>query len=276
MSTFWQDLRYATRTLLRSPGFASAAVISLGLGIGANTAIFTLTNAVFLHSLPVRDPSRLVELYTVDHATRTAAPNLSRTPMSYPNFIDFREKNQVFSAMAAFTQGGATLSGFGKPIQQALFLTSANYFDVLGVRPIAGRAFRADEDRTPNGNTVAVLSYSLAQRLFGSTVAAVGRTVNLNRISYDVVGVAPENFKGTFTVGPVEVIWVPLSMHSQIFNGVVEQFFNDRRFRLISSFGRLKPGIDEHQALAALRIIASNLETAYPRDNRGARLRQRC
>src|SRR5581483_11810599 len=99
MSTFRQDLKYAARTLLRSPGFAIAALLSLGLGIGANTAIFTLTNAVFLQ--PVKDPSRVLEIYTVDHATRTAAPNLTRTPVSYPNFVDIREQNQVFTGMAA-------------------------------------------------------------------------------------------------------------------------------------------------------------------------------
>src|SRR5579875_1929194 len=138
MGLFQQNLKYAIRTLLHSRGFAAAALISLGLGIGANTAIFTLTNAVFLHSLPVKDPSRVVELFTVDHATRTAAPNLSRTPVSNPNFLDFRQQNQVFTGMAAFVQAGATLTGFGKPIQQPLFLVSANYFDLLGVPARAG------------------------------------------------------------------------------------------------------------------------------------------
>lgn len=269
MSTFRQDLKYAARTLAHSPGFAAAALISLGLGIGANTAIFTLTNAVFLHSLPVKDPSQVLELFTVDHATRTAAPNLTRTPMSYPNFVDFREQNNVFTGMAAYTQAGVTLTGFGKPVQQPVFLVSANYFDLLGVPAAAGRVFRADEDRTQGGNTVAVLSYSLAQRLFGSAVAAVGRRVDLNAMSYEVIGVAPSNFKGTLTIGPLDVLWVPLSMHSQVFSGIAEQLFNDRRFRFISAFGRLKPGVSEGHALAALRTIASNLEAAYPRDNRG-------
>lgn len=269
MSTLPQDLKYAGRALAHSPGFATAALISLGLGIGANTAIFTLTNAVFLHSLPVKEPSRVLELFTVDHATRTAAPNLTRTPVSYPNFLDFREQNNVFTGMAAYVQTGATLTGFGKPVQQAVFLVSANYFDLLGVQAATGRVFRADEDRTQGGNTVAVVSYTLAQRLFGSAAAAVGRRVDLNAISYDVVGVAPANFKGTLTIGPDDAVWVPLSMHGQIFSGVVEAFFNNRRFRIMSLFARLKPGITEGQALAAMRTIASNLESAYPKDNRG-------
>src|SRR5713226_3169233 len=163
MGAFLQDLKYATRTLLRSPGYTAAALLSLGLGIGANTAIFTLTNAVFLHPLPVRDPGRVIELFTVDHATASAVPLADRSPISYPNFLDFREQNDVFSGVAGFTQGGVTLTGFGKPSLETVFLVSANYFDVLGVQPALGRMFRPDEDRTPGGNPVAVLSYGMWQ-----------------------------------------------------------------------------------------------------------------
>jgi predicted permease len=270
MGSFQQDLQYAFRTLTRSPGYTAAALLSLGLGIGANTAIFTLTNAVFLHPLPsVRDPGRVLELYTVDHATASAAPLNARTPVSYPNFVDFREQNDIFSGVAAFTGAGVTLTGFGKPALQGVFLVSANYFDVLGVPAAAGRTFRPDEDRTPGGNPVAVLSYSLWQRLFGGDRAAVGRTINLNSVSYLVIGVAPAGFKGTLTVGPPDVVFLPLSMHAQVFAGPREQFFNERRFRDLSLFGRLKPGVDERQALASMQTIAARLEAAYPKDNRG-------
>ncbi len=269
MNNFGQDLKYAARTLVHSPGYASAALISLALGIGANTAIFTLTNAVFLHPLPVKEPSRIVALFTVDHATRTAAPNLTRTPSSYPNITDYREQNHVFSGLATYVQGGVTLTGFGKPVQEPVFLVSANYFDVLGLRAAAGRIFRPSEDKTPGGNAVAVLSYTLAQRLFGSAAAAVGRTVNLSGVSYDVIGVAPADFKGTLTLGAPDVAWLPLSMHAQVFTGVVEQFFNDRRFRILQAFGRLKSGITDRQALAELRAIAAALESSYPKSNRG-------
>jgi putative ABC transport system permease protein len=175
----------------------------------------------------------------------------------------------VFSGISGFLQGAVTLTGFGKPVQQNLFLVSANYFDLLGIRPAAGRLFRPDEDRIPGGNTVAVLSYPLAQRLFGRPDAAVGRAVNLNGMSYDVVGVAPANFKGTLTFGDPNVAWVPLSMHAQVFAGIIEQFFNHRRFRIISTFGRLKPGVTDQQAAAELQTVAANLEAAYPGDNRG-------
>src|SRR5579863_605830 len=268
MGSFQQELKYAVRTLMRSPGFTAAALVSLGLGIGANTAIFTLTNAVFLHPLPVKDPGRVIELYTVDHATAAAVPLLSRTPMSYPNFADIREQSNVFSGLAGFTGAGVILTGFGKPAQQGAFLVTANYFDVLGVQPVAGRTFRPDEDRTPGGNPVAVLSYSLWQRLFGGDQSAIGRTINLNYVSYEVIGVAPAGFKGTLTVGPPEVVWLPLSMHAQVLAGPAERFFNERRFRFLRPFGRLKPGVDERQALASLQTIAARLEAAYPRDNR--------
>src|SRR5579872_5014040 len=141
MGSFRQDLKYAFRTLMHSPGYTAAALLSLGLGIGANTAIFTLTNAVFLRPLPsVRDPGRVLELYTVDHATASAAPLNARTPVSCPNFVDFRQQNDVFSGVAAFSGAGVTLTGFGKPVLQGVFLVSANYFDVLGVQAAVGRS----------------------------------------------------------------------------------------------------------------------------------------
>src|SRR3954467_10456481 len=115
MGSFGQDFRYAIRTLSHSPGFTAAALLSLGVGIGANTAIFTLTNAVFLHPLPVRDPARVLELYTVDHATKTTLANLRRTGLSLPNTVDIDAQNVVFSGVAAFAQAGVTLTGFSKP-----------------------------------------------------------------------------------------------------------------------------------------------------------------
>ena len=175
MTSFLQSLRYAARTLLHSPAYTLAALLSLGLGIGANTAIFTLTNAVFLHPLPVKDPSAMIELYQVDHATHSTVANLTRTTLSYPNFVDLREQNDVFTGMVGFAQAGVTLNGAGKPLQQNIFLATANYFDVLGIQAAVGRVFRPDEDRLPGGNAVAVLSYSLWQRLYGGDRAAIGQ-----------------------------------------------------------------------------------------------------
>ncbi len=258
-----QDVRYALRTLVKSPGFTAAAVLSLALGIGANTAIFTLINAVFLHPLPVEEPSRVIELFTVDHLTSSTG-NLGRTPMSLPNYEDFRDQNQSFTGLATFTFGTATLSGHGEPKQQNLFLASANYFDVLGVKPYRGRMFLPEEDRKPT--PVAVLSYAAWQTIFGGDPGTLGRTLDLNSTSYTIVGIAPQGFKGTFTAANPDVIWIPVSMYRELpFSALVQ----NRRFRAFNVFGRLKPRVGEQQALANLTTIATQLEREYPKDNRG-------
>jgi len=269
MGSVWRDLKYAFRTLVRTPGFTTVAILSLALGIGANTAIFTLTNAVFLNPLPVRDAARVIEVYTVDHATTTTAANLQRTAMSFLNYKDFRDQNNTFAALAAFVQTGVTLTGRGEPKPQAAMLVSANYFDVLGVRPMLGRTFLVDEDRSEGGNTVTVLSYDLWVQLFGADSSAIGRTVEFNSIPYTVIGVAPANFKGTLTVGNPALAWIPISMHTQALPGPLDQLFNERRMRMIDVFGRLKPGVTKAQAAGNLQAIAAGLEREYPRANRG-------
>jgi putative ABC transport system permease protein len=269
MGSVWQDLKFAGRTLRRSPGFVVVAVLSLALGIGANTAIFTLTNAVFLNPLPVRDASHVIECFTVDHATTTTAANLTRTPISWLNFKDFRDQNATFSGMAAFVPMGATLTGHGEPKPEAVTLVTANYFDLLGVKAALGRTFAADEDQRDGGNPVTVLSYTMWQRLFGGDAAALGKTVEFNSVPYTVIGVAPPGFKGTLSVFAADVAWVPMSMHAQVFPDQFEALFNERRMRLVSTFGRLKPGATQSQATANLVTIAAGLEQAYPKANKG-------
>jgi macrolide transport system ATP-binding/permease protein len=269
METLLQDLKYAIRTLGRSPGFTAVAVLSLALGIGANTAIFTLTNAVFLHPLPVEQPARVLEAFTVDHATMVTAPNLVRSPISFKNFQDFRDQNDVFSGLAAFFPTPVTLTGQGEPKPQGAMLVSANYFDVLGVKALVGRTFLPNEDRVEGGNPVAILSYAMWTRQFGADQGILGRSISLNSTAYTVIGVAPPGFKGTFTVGDASIIWIPISMHAQVLPGPLEGVLNNRRMRMINVFGRLKPGIAATQALANLKTIAARLETQYPADNNG-------
>ncbi len=266
MQTLAQDVKYAFRTLAASPGFVAAAVLSLALGIGANTAIFTLTDAVFLNPLPVQEASRILEVYTVDHLTKTTN-NLGRTGSSWPNFMDVRDQNQVFSGIAAYTGAAVSISGRGEPKPEAAQLVTANYFDVLGVKPSLGRSFFPEEDRNPA--PVAILSYSLWQNEFGGDPNIIHQTVELNSTVYSIVGVAPPGFKGTLSVGNPDVFWLPMSMHTQALNGLVESLFQNRRFRIIQIFGRLKPGVDDRQALANLQTIASQLERQYPKDNLG-------
>jgi predicted permease len=266
MQTLAQDVKYALRTLAASPGFVAAAVLSLALGIGANTAIFTLTDAVFLNPLPVQEASRVIEVYTVDHLTKTTN-NLGRTGSSWLNFMDVRDQNQAFSGISAHTFAGVSITGRGEPKPETAQLVTANFFDVLGVKPFLGRTFFPEEDRTPS--PVAILSYSLWQNQFGGDPKVINETVQLNSTAYTIIGVAPAGFKGTFSVGTPDVFWLPISMHTQALDGLSESLFQNRRFRLMNIFGRLKPGVDERQAVANLQTIASQLEREYPKDNLG-------
>jgi len=269
MDTLLQDLKYAFRTLAHSPGFTTVAILSLALGIGANTAIFTLTNAVFLNPLPVQDAAHVLQVFCVDHATVTTGANLVRTPMSFLNYQDLRDQNNVFSGFASFVGTGVTLTGLGEPKPDFATLTSANYFDVLGVKPALGRFFSPSDDQKPGADTVVVLSHSMWTHQFGADPTLIGRTINLNSVAYTVIGVAPPEFKGTLTVSPPETMWIPISMHAQALPGPLEALFNARRMRMISTFGRLKSGIAPAQAEAALKTIASRLEQQYPDANRG-------
>ncbi len=146
---------------------------------------------------------------------------------------------------------------------------SPNYFEVLGVPAAAGRTFDPSEDMAGAPRPEAVVSHDFAQRVFGSDNAALGRTINLNAVAYTVLGVAPADFRGTLAVGPNAPIWIPLTMHSQIFSGPIERLYNERRFRFLNAFARLKPGVAERQADANLQTVAARLEAAYPKDNRG-------
>jgi predicted permease len=265
-----QDLRGGVRNLLKRPGFTAIAVLSLGLGIGANTAIFTIINAVFLHPLPVDEPSRLVEMFTLDTRTVDAtAANL--TPTSLPNYKDYRDRNTVFTSLGASTNFPLPLdwSGNAQPEQINAFMVTSNYFDVLGVKPIIGRTFAPDEDSKPGGNPLVILSYSLWARRFGSDPAVLGRTMTLNQDTYTVIGIAPQGFKGTFSLANPDLIWIPLSMRTRIATGILKEYSETRRLRWLTLIGRLKPDVSERQAHAELKIIASALEKEYPNDNRG-------
>jgi putative ABC transport system permease protein len=269
METLWQDVRFGFRSLLKRPGFTLVAIFSLALGIGANTAIFTVTNSVLLSSIPVHDAAHLAQIQTQDRATKSVNPLLARSPVSFLNFEDFRGQNDVFVDVAAFVPWGVTFSGRGDPQPFTVQLVSANYFSLLGVNPAIGRAFVADEDTKPGENAVCVLSYSLWQRQFGSDASIVGHSITLNSLPYTVIGVGPAGFKGTATVGDPDLAWIPLSMHAQVLSGPAEALFPNRRFRIANLFGRLKPEVQVSRADAAMKTIASRLERDYPLENNG-------
>jgi putative ABC transport system permease protein len=265
-----QDLRSGVRMLKKSPGFTGVAILSLALGIGANTAIFTIINAVFLHPLPVQEPSQLVEMFTRDTKTVDANPNSQLTPTSLPNYEDYRDQNTVFTGLAAATFPiPLNWGGQAEPQQLLGSLVSPNFFDVLGVKAYRGRFFFPDEGKKVGADPVVVLSYALWTRRFGGNAGIVGQTINLNANSYTVIGIAPPNFKGIVSLAPPEVLWVPMSMRDYVLTGQLKELENHRRMRWISIVGRLKPGVTVEQARAAMKTVASSLEKEYPRDNPG-------
>jgi putative ABC transport system permease protein len=268
METLWQDIRYAFRMLVKNPGFSAIAILSLALGIGANTTIFTVVNAILLHPLPVKDISRLVQLDTVDTKTRVTAANVTKLGMSYPNYQDYARQSEVFSGLVGIAGPlPFTWSGGSEPKQVLGQLVTANYFEVLGLTPAVGRFFLHDEDSKPGGNNVVVLSYALWVNKFGSDPNVTGKVMTLNATPYTVIGVGPRGFKGTFIFGNAEDVWVPVSMYPQVLAGFFKDNFNDRRFLATTVFGRLKDGVSIPAAEASLKTIASQLEKAFPKDN---------
>jgi len=269
MEYFWQDVRHGARVLRKSPGFSAVAILSLALGIGANTTIFTVVNAILLHPLPVKDISQVVELDTIDTKTHVGFANFTKLGLSFKNCEDYQKQNEVLTGVTCFTGLPLTWSGGAEARQVNGQMVSANYFDVLGLQPAAGRFFLPDEDTKLSGNNVAVISYSFWTNKLGADPNELGKTLTLNAMPYTVIGVGPKGFKGTFTFGSAEQIWVPRSMYPQILTGFGLEFFNDRRFLNALAVGRLKPGISINQAEASLKTIASQLEKDFPKDNGG-------
>src|SRR5258705_680682 len=267
---FQQDLRGGLRMLKKSPGFTFVAVLSLALGIGANTAIFTIINAVFLHPLPVEEPARLAEMFTRDTLTVNTNANFQLTGTSLPNYEDYRDQNTVFSGLATVTFPiPLNWGGQAEPQQLNASLVSGNFFDVLGVKPYRGRTFVADGDKKLGANAEVVLSYSLWARRFGSDDKLIGQSITLNGTPYAVVGVAPPNFKGIVSLGRPDVLWIPISMRDYVLTGQLKALENNRRFRWLSIVGRLKPEVGLAEAKAAMKTIAAGLAKEYPRDNKG-------
>jgi putative ABC transport system permease protein len=270
MDALWSDLRFALRTLRKSPGFTIVAVVTLALGIGANTTIFTVVNAVLLRPLPVEEPERLVAVLGTD--ARNNTPQQQFLPMSYLNYQDLRDKNDSLSDIAAFTGTGVSLSGMGNPEQLNATLVSGNYFSLLGVRAALGNTFDPEQAKKPGGYPVVVLSYGLWQRRFGGDPSILGKTITLNQQPFSVLGVAPKNFQGTFAVG-LQDMWIPDAMHDQVLTGLLREWFLQRGKRMIFAFGRLKKGVSLSQADAEMRTVGMQLAREFPNDNEGRNVR---
>jgi putative ABC transport system permease protein len=252
------DIRYGMRVLVKSPAFTLVAVLSLALGIGANTAIFSLVNAVLLRPLPVADATRLASIFTTDQR------NPGNLPLSDLNYRDLRDQNQVFSGMAAFTFAQLNYSTGSESEQIPAQVVTANYFSLLGADPALGRGF--NEDEGTRMVPVAVVSHGFWERRLGRDPAAVGRTLTLNRTPFTIVGVAPKGFSGTLLGGNPDV-WVPTAMHAIVQPNF--DWYDTRRGLFLFPVGRLKPGVTIEQANANLKTIFSQLEREYPTDNKG-------
>jgi putative ABC transport system permease protein len=263
-----QDIRYALRGLRKSPGFALIAVITLALGIGANTAIFTVVNAIFFHPLPVRDPRSLVEIFTVDQRKFLGLGDNNNFPDSYPNAEDIKRRAQSFSGIAISTFAPVSMTINGQPGQYFSQLVSGNFFDVLGVPAAMGRTFRPEEDAEAGAGPVVVLNHGFWERRFASNPGVIGQNVLVNGQGFTIIGVAPKGFQGTNVIGGPDM-WIPLSMHDQILTGFTKALFNERRYLGFSAVARLKEGAGPEQARAELRAIASDLEKAFPLANKG-------
>lgn len=267
LSTLRQDLRYAVRTLLGNPGFTLVAVLSLAIGIGANTTIFTGINALLLRPMPgIEDPGRLYGVYTQD--AQLAAGPLGLAPMSSMNFLDYRDQNTVFEGLVAFFGFGGSIQYDNAPVQSGITVVTANYFDVLGVTPHMGSLFRGDET-TDGAHPVAVISHALWEGQLGGDPDIVGKTVLLNNFPFTIMGVAEPSFKGTQTLAGPNQLWVPRAMRANFVPPALAVGFDARRGLFNNVFGRLADGVTPMQAEEAMKLIASRLEEAYPDDNAG-------
>ncbi len=264
MGNFLQDLRYGIRMLAKAPGFTAVAVLSLTLGIGANTTIFTLAKAIFLKSIPVKEPARLMTLFST--AQSKGGPLQKYLPTPYLNAVDYREKNDVFSGVTIAVPSGVDLTLGGKKVQAFCYLVNANFFEVVGVQPELGRGFSEEEGKTPV--PVVVLSYALWNREFGGDPKLVGRTIQINEQDFTVIGIMPNYFHDVGALGSPGA-WIPMPMHDQVLTDENKKWFNDRGFRMTAMVGRLKPDVTVAQARASIHRLGLELEKEYPKDNGG-------
>ncbi|HKQ79884.1 MAG TPA: ABC transporter permease [Blastocatellia bacterium] len=249
----FQDLRYGVRMLRKSPAFTLITIISLAIGIGANTAIFSLANAVLLRPLPIPQPERVVTITSAREAF----------PVSYPNYKDFRDRNQVLSGLLCWGELPLSLGLGEQTVQAPGMLVSGNYFSVLGVQPALGRFFAPEEDQTPGTHPVIVISHRAWQRRFGGDAGVIGKTITLNGHPFSIIGVAPQGFNSTQSVFAPEA-WAPMMMQPQVIPQNKDMLTAPERGRLLYMVGRLKPGVTSKQAEAELSAIALKRQEGGP------------
>jgi predicted permease len=260
------NIRYAFRVLRKSPGFTTVVVLSLALGIGANTAIFSLVNAFLLRPMPVDDPGRLVAIYLT-------APRWGNSieGFSYPDLIDFRKQDTGLSDLMGSTGVALSVTDAEKPELIWGEMVTGNYFSGLGVQPHVGRTFLPEEDRAPGEKPVAVLNYSYWQRRYHGDPSAVGKIIKINGQPFNIVGVAPKGFIGTTLFQFIPDVWVPVMMQKAI-SPSSGNLLEGRGNRWISLRGRLKPGVTRGQAEAAMNVAMQQLAKEYPKTSQDVKV----
>lgn len=277
LSDLRRDSRYAVRTLFREPGFTAVVVITLALGIGATAAIFSAVDAVLLQNAPVAEPDRLVSVYMTQTVPATTNPDAGPQIFgsSYPDYVDLRDSG-VLEGLATFAGIALTLDADGVLERIGAEVVSGNYFDVLGIDPVVGRAFSPEEDRAGSPVRVVVISHRLWQQRFGADPGIVGRSITLNGSSYTVIGVAPLRFQGA-ELGDVADAWVPMALQEEVrppSAGAIRQRLGSLRMlgardvRWLDMAGRLRDGTSVTEAAAALDVVGRRLAAAYPQSNR--------
>src|SRR6201993_882162 len=243
MTSFWQDVRYSARMIAKAPGYAAIAILTLALGIGANTTIFSWINSALLNPVPgLTNPNEVV-------AMTGSKPGENPLGFTSPDVEAMRDGQQSFTGITACMFAQMSLTGKGKPERVWGMVASANYFDVLGVRPILGRGFLPAEDAKPGGAPVAVISYRLWQTHYGANPDIVGRAIEINQHPYTIVGVTPPVFQGSQT-GVRTEIWLPMMMEAQVMPQ--GDLLHDHHFFWLLAFGRLKPNVKLEQAEAEM------------------------
>ena len=248
-----QDFRHGLRILMKNPGFTFIAVLSLALGIGANTAIFSVTDKLLLRSLPVSEPQQLFRLTSV-----SVSPHFVSNAFSYPNFNDYRTQNNVLSGLLAFQKNELEFTTGDRIERIPSEYVSGNYFEVLGIKASRGRTFSADEDKTPGTQPIAIVSQSFVRKHFGATSDPIGQKISINGLPLTVIGIAPEDFNGMVLEQPTE-LWVPVLMHPQL---AQSKFIENRKDAFLQLMGRVKPDVSAAQAESSLDMLAQQVKEA--------------
>jgi putative ABC transport system permease protein len=259
MNTFWQDLRFGLRMLTKSPGFAAVAMLTLSVGIGATTAIFSVVDAVLLRPLPFQEAEQLVSVGGID--LRTSERDRA---LSYPDFVDFRKQNRTLESVAAYSSGDLTLTNAGEPLHLRADIVSANLFSLLRATPLLGRTFTADEDRV--GTRVVLLSHSLWSKRFAGDPHIAGKSIRLDGKDYSVIGVMPAEFQFPLDAQPRD-LWTTMATIMEPTQSGDQPLTEQRDAHFLNAIGRRKPGVSLEQANDDAAAVAGGLAKQFPDSN---------